>query len=106
MTTTRPNFAGILGVPYDQSDCWATARAVLDRFGIPTPADPAAAMLGEMRFAEVVPIWDVRAADVLIMQGEEGMHVGVAIDGLRFIHSSVGGARARSSEWLARAYSP
>lgn len=95
MTNATPKLTDLLGIPHEEANCWAIARRVLDRYGVPTPESPASALLNETAFAMPIPLSDVRAADVLIMQGPEpdfGLHIAVAIDERRMIHTMSGGA--------------
>lgn len=83
--------------PAEGLDCYGVARLALERFGYQLPADYREAMLGAQAQARELPAGEaIRAGDVLEITGGEGfgLHLGVAIDGQRFIHATqLGGCR-------------
>lgn len=79
--------ADLVGRPYeDPNGCWSLARIVLARLGVELPADPAAALQGEAALARAVTD-AARAGDLLVVQDEEGQHVGVCLNAFQFIHA-------------------
>lgn len=95
-STSRPfSVEGLVGIRYKTGgqdrkeglDCWSLARIVLARLDLKLPEDPAEALAGEQALGYEVS-GALRAGDILLIQTDEGQHVGVALDPFQFIHTT------------------
>lgn len=82
--------AALIGTPYSAASCWDVARHTLRLLGMPgLPANPATAVALGRAVGRVVPAGAaLRRGDILVMHGDHGAHVAVALDHARAVHTT------------------
>lgn len=88
-------------------DCYGVVRLAMAELGVDMPERYADALIGEAR-AQQVAIADADRGDLVVMEADSssgfGLHVGVMVDPLRFLHATrLGGSRLDCLELWRRA---
>lgn len=79
----------LIGIPFEQADCWEVARRALAKFGVELPPDPAEVLCRHGTYGMALdPAYALRAGDVLWMSGADGDHIGVCLDAFSFVHGT------------------